>query len=247
MVGESSKPPMESTMISVMPEVSTAGISPTSSSDQASELLAPNPMRVVGDPEAGKAVASRSSFAAVVLDSVKAGSSMGSVPDVEVSLGLGIRDSGSTGDTVVGLAMAAIEAPILKVVLSILGRFPWVVQNRFSRLSELGYGVDDEFGEGEDHEEEQRRYHYEDMTLQRSVDSIGECQSDSGLISFRGRPVKCLTIVMVVERDICVLECDPSSQWEPNELRELVLVQDSTEGTQVTESVPPSNWVSLLM
>ena len=26
------------------------------------------------------------------------------------------------------------------------------------------------------------------------------------------------------ERDVCVLECDPLSQWEPNELRELVLV-----------------------
>ena len=45
-----------------------------------------------------------------------------------------------------------------------------------------------------------------------------------GFISFRGRPVKCLTIAMVVERDICVLEFDPLSQWEPIELKELVLV-----------------------
>ena len=53
--------------------------------------------------------------------------------------------------------------------------------------------------------------------------------------------MKCLTIAMVVERDICVLEFDPLSQWEPNELKELVLVQDSTKGTQVTMSGPPSN------
>ena len=59
--------------------------------------------------------------------------------------------------------------------------------------------------------------------------------------------MKCLTIVVEVERDICVLECDPLSRWEPNDLRELVLVQDSIEGTQVTESRPPSNWVSQLM
>ena len=44
-----------------------------------------------------------------------------------------------------------------------------------------------------------------------------------------------------------MLECDPLSWWESNDLRELVLVQDSTEGTQVLESRPPSNWVSQLM
>ena len=37
------------------------------------------------------------------------------------------------------------------------------------------------------------------------------------------------------------------SRWEPNDLKELVLVQDSTEGTQVMESGSPSNWVSQLM
>ena len=37
------------------------------------------------------------------------------------------------------------------------------------------------------------------------------------------------------------------SWWEPNDLKELVLVQDSTEGTQVMESGSPSNWVSQLM
>ena len=59
--------------------------------------------------------------------------------------------------------------------------------------------------------------------------------------------MKSLTIAVVVERDFCVLECDPLSRGEPNDLRELVLVQDSTKGTQVTESGPPSNWVSQLM
>ena len=43
------------------------------------------------------------------------------------------------------------------------------------------------------------------------------------------------------EKAFCVLECDPLSRWEPNELRELVLAQDSIEGTQVTELGPPSN------
>ena len=58
-VGESSKPPMESTVISVMPEALLAGISPISSSDQASKLLASNPTRVLGVLDVGKALASR--------------------------------------------------------------------------------------------------------------------------------------------------------------------------------------------
>ena len=49
------------------------------------------------------------------------------------------------------------------------------------------------------------------------------------------------------ERAFCVLECDPLSRCELNELSELVLAQDFAEGTQVTESGPPSNWVSQLM
>ena len=53
-----------------------------------------------------------------------------------------------------------------------------MVQNRFSPLSDLGNGVEDEFMEGEDHEEEQRSYHQDDTMLQRSVDSVGEFQSD---------------------------------------------------------------------
>ena len=55
---------------------------------------------------------------------------------------------------VVSSATTVIEAPILKVVSPILGQYPWVVQNRFSPLSDLGNGVEDEFMEGEDHEEE---------------------------------------------------------------------------------------------
>ena len=49
------------------------------------------------------------------------------------------------------------------------------------------------------------------------------------------------------EKDNCVLECDPLSRWEPNKLSELLLVQDSIEGTQVIEARPPSNWVPQLM
>ena len=44
-----------------------------------------------------------------------------------------------------------------------------------------------------------------------------------------------------------MLECDPLSRWEPNDLSELVLVQDSSEGIQVMESGSQSNWVSQLM
>ena len=150
-MGESSKPSMESTVISVMPKALTASISPISSSDQASKLLASNPTRVLGVLDVGKALASRSCSTAVVLDSVKAGSSIGLVSDAEVTHGLGNRNFGSTNDMVVSLA---IEASILKVVSPILGRYPWVVQNRFSPLSDLGNGVEDEFMEGEDHEEE---------------------------------------------------------------------------------------------
>ena len=53
--------------------------------------------------------------------------------------------------------------------------------------------------------------------------------------------MQCLTINVVVERAFCLLEYDPLSRCELNELSELVLAQDSAEGTQVTESGPPSN------
>ena len=147
-VGKSSKPPMESTVISMMLEASTAGISSISSLDQASELLASNPTRVLGVPETRKVSASKSSSAAVALDSDKVVSSLSTVSDAKVTHGLGNRDSGFTGDMVVSSMTAAIEVPILKVVLSILGQYPWVVQNRFSPFSNLGNGVDDVFREG---------------------------------------------------------------------------------------------------
>ncbi|KAF3973521.1 hypothetical protein CMV_003057 [Castanea mollissima] len=49
------------------------------------------------------------------------------------------------------------------------------------------------------------------------------------------------------EKDICVFECEPLSQWEPKQLSEGLLVQDSAEEAQGTEFGPPSNWVSQLM
>ena len=53
----------------------------------------------------------------------------------------------------------------------------------------------------------------------------------------------CLTVVVAVERDNFVLDCEPLSQWVPNDLSVGLLVQDSVEeGTQVTESDPPSVW-----
>ena len=102
----------------------------------------------------GKELASRCSFNMVNLDSGKAifSGNMGS--DAEATHGLGIRDSGFTGDMVISSAMAMIEPPILKEVSPILCRNPWVVQNRFSPLSNLGNGMEAEFGEGEAHEEE---------------------------------------------------------------------------------------------
>ena len=101
-----------------------------------------------------KELASRRSFDMVNLDSGKAifSGNMGS--GAKVTNGLGIRDSGFTGDMVISLAMAMIEPPILKEVSPIVCRNPWVVQNRFSPLSDLGNGMEAEFGEGEAHEEE---------------------------------------------------------------------------------------------
>ena len=177
-MGESSKPLMEST---VMPEVSMAVLLLISNSDQASKLLTSIPTRALADPEIGKASTSRRSSAAVVLDIDKAVSAMGSVSDAEVTHGLGNQDPGFTCDRVVSLAKAAIEASCWNVELSILGWNPWVVQNWFSPLFDLGNGIEDEFVEGEVHGEVQRSNHHDDTTLQRSMDSIGEFQTDSRL------------------------------------------------------------------
>ena len=133
-MGESSKPTMESTETSAMPEATTVGTSPISNFDQYSKLLTPIPSRVIGYPVAGKAVTCCSSSDAVVLASVMAGFSMGSVSDVEVTLGLGNCDYGFT-DIMVGSSTTTAV----------------VIQNRFSPLPDLGNGVEDEFVEGEDH------------------------------------------------------------------------------------------------
>nr|POF08568.1 hypothetical protein CFP56_34643 [Quercus suber] len=113
--------------------------------------------------------------------------------------------------------MAETEAPIQEVVLQILGRNSLVVQNHFSPLSDLGFGVDDEFVEGEDHEVEQRSNY-----LQRLVDSVGEFQTISGLHlpSWETNEVFGQSYGSG-EKDISVLKCDPLSRWEPNELRDL--------------------------
>ncbi|KAF3956710.1 hypothetical protein CMV_018193 [Castanea mollissima] len=136
-VGESSKPPMKSSVLSVLPEGLSAGLSPISSPDHSSELLASNPSRELGAPVTENASALRSSSVAVLLDSGKAVSPMDTVSDAEESHGIGIRDSGFTSDPAVSSPTAALEAPILKGVSSILGQYPWVIQNRFSPLSEL--------------------------------------------------------------------------------------------------------------
>ena len=109
---------------------------------------------------AGKALAACSNTDTVVLGSVKVGFSLGSVSNAEVTHGRGYRDSGSTSVMVGSSTMAEIESPSLTVVSLILGRYPWVVHNRFSPLSNLGDWVVDEFVEGEDHVEVQKSHHW---------------------------------------------------------------------------------------
>ena len=143
-VGESSKPTMEAIDTSVMPEATTVGTSPISSSDQDSKLLAPIPSRVLGHLVARKALAACSNSDAVVLDSVKVGFLLGSVFDAEVTHGRGYRDFGSTGVMVGSLTTTEIEASSLTVVSPILGQYPWMVHNPFSPLSDLGDGRSEE-------------------------------------------------------------------------------------------------------
>ena len=159
-VGESSKPTMESTETSAMPEATTVGTSPISNFDQYSKLLTPIPSRVLGHPVVGKALAACSNSDAVVLSFVKVGFSLGSVSNAEVTHGRGYHDSGSTGVMVGSSTTAEIEALSLTVVSPILGQYPWVVHNPFSPLSDLGDRVVDEFVEGEDHVEVQKSHHH---------------------------------------------------------------------------------------
>ena len=224
-VGKSSKPPMKST---VMLEVSTTVFLLISSSDQASELHTSILMRALADPETGKAPASSRSSIVVVLGVDMAISAMGSVSN----------DLGFTSVRVVSSTTTLFE----NVVSPILDLNPWVVQNRFSLLFDLGNGVEDELVEGEVHEVAQRSNHHDEMTLQRLVDSGGEFQTCEESNSLVDLPLeKEFQTCGREEKDFCVLECDPLSWWEPNDLRELVLLEDFTEGTQVLESGTPSN------
>ena len=84
-LGESSKPPMES----LVPEAPTVGGSSFSNSDQASEIPTPIPSRVIGYPVADNASPPCGSSDAVVLTSVKEVFSMGSASGAETTLGLG--------------------------------------------------------------------------------------------------------------------------------------------------------------
>ena len=87
MVGESSKPTMESTETSAMPKATTVGTSPISNFDQDSKLLAPISSRVLGHPVVGKALAACNNSNAVVLGSIKVGFLLGSVSNAEVTHG----------------------------------------------------------------------------------------------------------------------------------------------------------------
>ena len=80
------------------------------------------------------------------------------------------------------------------------------------------------------------------------MNSVGELQTVSGL-HFLPRETSGVDDSGCGggEKDICVLECETLSRWEPKDLCKGLLVQDSVEGTQGTESGPPSNWVSQLM
>ena len=205
------------------------------------------PMRVFGDPMTGNDSVLRCSSDLVNHDSGEALFFGFMSFGAEVTHGLGNRDFGFTGDMVVSSVMAVIEPLILKEVSLILFWHPWVVQNRFSPLSDLGNGVEAKFGEGEAHEEERSSPH-DDTTQQRLVDTVGGFQIDSGLHLL---PWEISGVDDIVcgngEKDNCVLECEPLSRWEPNDLSEVLLVQDSVQGTQVIEFGPPSIWVSQLM
>ncbi|KAF3973645.1 hypothetical protein CMV_002939 [Castanea mollissima] len=140
-VGECSKPPMKPSALSVMPEGATAGLPPASTPGSSSESLAPSPSRELGTPVNETPSAIRCSSAAVLLDSGKA------VLPLDT-----FSDAVDSQDLAVCSPSVVREAPIQKGVSPILDHFPWVFQNRFSPLSELGNGVDEGFVEGVEHE-----------------------------------------------------------------------------------------------
>ena len=207
-LGKSSKSSMELSVPSAMPVAPTVGGSSFSSTDQASEIPIPIPSRVMGYLVAGNASPPYRSSDVVVLTSIKEGFSMGSASSAETSLGLGKHVPGSTDAMVGGLASAKI-----------------LVQNRFSPLSDLGNGVEDEFVVEEDLVEDQRCQHHAQRLRQRLVGFVGDFQSiyRLHLCPWESREGSDHSGGSG-EKEFCVLECDPVSQWEPNVLRELVLV-----------------------
>ena len=161
--------------------------------------------------------------------------------------GEALRPSGVTGDKLVTSAITAMESPILKNGSQSHGQHQWVDQNRFSPLSELGNEMGVEFGEGEDREEDFSEYH-EVAVQPRSVDTAGFCQNDSGLLFLlwdNSGANNCGGGSGVKEN--CFLECNPLSQWDPNTLSELVMVQDDAGGARMAEAEPNSSWSSQLI
>ncbi|KAF3954007.1 hypothetical protein CMV_020601 [Castanea mollissima] len=89
-VGESSKPPMKSSVLSVLPEGLSVGLSPISSPDLSSEHLASNPSRELGALVTETPSALRCSSVTVLLDSGKDVFPMDTISDAEESHGIGI-------------------------------------------------------------------------------------------------------------------------------------------------------------
>ena len=189
-------------------------------------------MRVLDTPATGKKSTARCSSVLGIPDSSKAVFSGFSSSGAKETQGLGRWDAGFTGDLVISSAVAGIQPPMMKEGSPILCQQPWVDQNRFSPLSSLGFGLEAEVREGEAHEEEQSS---------GLVDFVGDFQPDFGLhiLPWEASGVD-VNGSNSGEKDNWVLDYEPLSRWEP-------LTQDSIEGTQVTESRPPSNWVSQLM
>ena len=105
-----------------------------------------------------------------------------------------------------------------------------MVQNSCSPFSNLGNGMEAEFGERK--LMKKNRVVLMMIRRKRLMDSVGEVQTDFGLhilswetsrVDDNGSGIE--------EKDNCVLECKPLSQWEPNDLSEGLLVQDIVEGS----------------
>ena len=152
-------------------------------------------MCVCGDPMTGKELESRCSSDIAKLDASMAFSGFSSL-GAEETQGVGPRDSRFTGALPISSEMA--------------GREP-VVLNRLYPLSDLGNGMEAEFREGEAHVEE--------------VDSVEEFPSDSGLHIL---PLESSGVVDYGcgsgEKDNCVLDCEPLSQWVLKDLSVGLLV-----------------------